>query len=89
MRTLLLYTISIAALTAGCVTTSLAPGAAQVKIVRSAALVAACTAVGNVVVDPQKPVDVRNLTVGLGGNTVFVTSESLGIIFNGVAYRCP
>ena len=84
-----LYTLAITTLTAGCVTTALAPGAAQVKIVRSGADVAACTAVGNVVPEPQKLQDARNLTVGLGGNTLFVTSESLGTILNGVAYRCP
>jgi hypothetical protein len=81
-----LYTLAITTLTAGCATTVLAPGAAQVRIVRNAADVAACTAVGNV--SPGQ--DPRNLTVGLGGNTLFVTTEnSLGAIFNGVAYRCP
>jgi|ERR1700733_7459834 len=89
MRIRLLYTLAITALSAGCVTTTLAPGAAQVKIVRSAADVAARTAVGNVASDPQKLVDARNLAVGLGGNTIFVTSEGFGVILNGVAYRCP
>ena len=83
-----LYPLTIATLTAGCVTTALAPGAAQVKIVRNTADVAACTAVGNVVPDARKAEDARNLTVGLGGNTIFVTTESFGTIINGVAYRC-
>ena len=77
------------ALVASCVTTTLAPGAAQVKIVTNAADVSKCTAVGNVVPDAQKLQDARNLTVGLGGNTVLVTAEALGNIVNGVAYRCP
>jgi hypothetical protein len=74
----------------GCVTTTPAPGAAQVRIVRNAADVVGCKAVGNVVVDPQKGGDARNLTVGLGGNTLFVTTEAFtGLIINGVAYSCP
>jgi hypothetical protein len=89
MRICSLCILAITSLNAGCVTTTLAPGAAQVRIVRSAADVAACTAVGNVVPDYRKAQDARNLTVGLGGNTIFVTSEALGTIVNGVAYRCP
>ena len=90
MRMLPLYSLAITTLTAGCVTTALAPGASQVKIVRNAADVAACTAVGNVLAAVQAGEDARNSTVGLGGNTLFVTTEnSLGTIFNGVAYRCP
>lgn len=30
--------------------------------------------------------DLRNQTLGLGGNTTFVTSALLG---EGIAYRCP
>jgi hypothetical protein len=89
MRLLALNILTITTLTAGCVTTALAPGAAQVKIVRNPADVAACTAVGNVVPDRNKAEDPRNLTVGLGGNTVLVTTEVFGNIVNGVAYRCP
>jgi hypothetical protein len=81
--------IAAAALTVGCVTTALAPGAAQVRIVRNAADVSACTVVGNVTPNQKMPEDLRNLTVGLGGNTLFVTTESLGGIANGIAYRCP
>jgi hypothetical protein len=83
------YLLATATLIAACVTTTLAPGAAQVRIVRSPADVAACTAVGNVLPDAKKLEDPRNLTVGLGGNTFLVTSEALGTILNGVAYRCP
>ncbi len=76
-------------LPAACVTTALAPGASDVRIVRSAADVAACTAVGNVRQPPDHNVDIRNLTVGVGGNTLFVTEEIIGIVHAGVAYRCP
>jgi|ERR1700692_2930510 hypothetical protein len=79
---------------AGCITntTALAPGAASVRIVRSEADVASCTAVGNVRQPPDQNVDMRNLTVGVGGDTLFVT-ESLSQLGNdyvksGVAYRC-
>jgi hypothetical protein len=74
---------------AGCVTTALAPGAADVRIVRSEAEIASCTAVGNVRQPPDQNVDMRNLTVGVGGNTLFVTESSLGTVMAGVAYRCP
>jgi hypothetical protein len=75
----------------GCVTptTALAPGAAAVRIVRSEADVASCTAVGNVRQPPDQNVDMRNLTVGVGGDTLFVTEGlSNGYIAAGVAYRC-
>lgn len=74
---------------AGCVTTALAPGAADVRVVRSAADVASCTAVGNVRQPPDLNADMRNMTVGVGGNTLFVTEESTNLIRAGVAYRCP
>jgi hypothetical protein len=75
----------------GCVTptTALAPGAAAVRIVRSEADVASCTAVGNVRQPPDQVLDMRNLTVGVGGDTLFVTDGlSNGYIAAGVAYRC-
>jgi len=73
----------------GCVTTALAPGAIDVRIVRNAADVASCTTAGNVRQPPDQNVDMRNLTVGVGGNTLFVTEEIFGIATAGVAYRCP
>ena len=76
-------------LLAGCVSTALAPGAADVRVVKSSADVASCTAVGNVRQPADQNVDMRNLTVGVGGNTLFVTEEVFGIIQSGVAYRCP
>ena len=80
---------------AGCVAPVLAPSAADVKIVRSAADVAACTAVGNFRQPPGEFVDPRNVIIGLGGNTLFVTQQTIGIaagprtIVAGVAYHCP
>lgn len=88
--------IASALLLTGCTTVSLAPGAASVRIANSAKDVSSCTAVGNVHVPEYgrrnnvllaNPTDeLRNETVGLGGNTLFVTSAVLG---EGVAYRCP
>jgi hypothetical protein len=75
----------------GCVFvhSTLAPGAAAVRIVRSEADVAGCQPAGNVRQPPDQNVDMRNLTVGVGGDTLFVTEEqSNHYIISGVAYRC-
>jgi methyl coenzyme M reductase subunit C-like uncharacterized protein (methanogenesis marker protein 7) len=75
--------------TSGCVPVVLAPGAEQVKITQKPTDVAGCTAVGNVSPNLQKQEDARNLTVGLGGNALLVTQESLDkVIISGVAYHC-
>jgi hypothetical protein len=83
------------AILAACVSVTLVPGADKVRVTNNAQDVTACTAVGNVRVprDSQgnpavaNPTDdMRNQTIGLGGNTVFITSAILG---EGVAYRCP
>jgi hypothetical protein len=75
-----------------------APGSEKVRITKNAADVSGCTAVGNVNVAgiPQGPsqiadssTELRNQAVGLGGNVVFVTSATLGVPEQGVAYRCP
>ncbi len=77
----------------GCVTP--VPGADQVRLVHNAPDVKGCTPVGNVRVARNGDgssaamnwdTQLRNQTVGLGGNTLFVTSSLLG---EGVAYRCP
>jgi hypothetical protein len=77
-----------------------APGADLVKITRNSADVAACKPVGNIKVsqNAQGGVDAstaetefRNLTVGLGGNTAFVTAAVPGLSnvpTEGVAYHC-
>jgi hypothetical protein len=78
--------------TPGCVNIALAPGAEKVKVTESASDVASCKAVGNVVAKPMGPsathADLQNKTLGLGGNTVFVT-EAIGDSVEGVAYTCP
>jgi hypothetical protein len=87
---------AIATLLTACV--SLAPGADKVRITKTATDVANCSAVGNVRVpiETQGRIDIadadtrfRNQVIGLGGNTAFVTSSSLGIPVEGIAYRCP
>jgi hypothetical protein len=89
-------TTGVVALLTACV--SLAPGADKVQITRNPSDVAKCSAVGNVRVpiESQGQLDIadadtrfRNQVIGLGGNTAFVTSSSLGIPVQGVAYRCP
>jgi hypothetical protein len=70
----------------------LAPGADQVKITRSAADVASCTAVGNIDshitgIPTQIPPQMQNQAVGLGGNVVLDTSV-MGTTTTGVIYRC-
>jgi hypothetical protein len=85
-----LYALGISVLATGCVTTTFAPGAADVTIARNAADVAACTAMGNIGPGLYNEDSVRNLTIGLGGNTFFVTSENhTATIGSGIAYRCP
>ena len=86
------------ALLAGCTTVSPAPGADKIRVTDKPADVAGCTAVGNIHVPKTSSgtVDVigaitqfRNEVVGLGGTSGFVTSGSLSIPIEGVAYRCP
>jgi len=89
-----LFAASTGLMLAGCITntTALVPGAVSVRIVRSEADVASCTAVGNVRQPPDQNVDMRNLTVGVGGDTLFVTESQsqfgVDYIKSGVAYRC-
>lgn len=94
-----LTAITTALMLTGCIitTTALAPGAESVRIVRGQVDVSSCTAVGNVRQPPDENVDIRNLTVGVGGDTLFVTEEltpttgSANLytyIKSGIAYRC-
>lgn len=84
--------------TVSCVNTLLAPGADKVRITQNPSDVSNCTAVGNIQVPhyADGSVDIanaeakfRNQTIGLGGNTAFLTAGSLGVPIEGVAYRCP
>ena len=75
----------------GCAVVTPAPGAADLKVTNSAAEVASCTAVGNVDGRPfaandqvNGPAQMRNEAVGLGADTLLVTSR----LSTGVAYRC-
>jgi len=91
MRCSRAVTAFIAAFLLGaCATVALAPGADKVRITDDAKEVASCTPVGNVLVPLEVSensfAELRNHTVGLGGNTVFITSARYG---TGVAYRCP
>ena len=80
----------------GCATLILAPGADSVRLTQNAADVVNCKAVGNI--NPAKdakgttfstPTEFRDQAIGLGGNTVFVTSQYMGAPVEGVAYSCP
>jgi hypothetical protein len=84
--------VAIGGAVSGCATPmlALAPGAEQIKETRLAADVMGCRAVGNVIseVGPlDLDTELRNKTLGLGGNVLFVTS-TLGPASEGVAYRC-
>lgn len=84
--------------TAACVTTVLAPGADKVRITQVPSDVSNCTAVGNIRVPRLDNGNVdrsnaeakfRNRTIGLGGNTAFLTAGSPDVPDEGIAYRCP
>ena len=96
-RKRLVVVLASALLLSACATTvALVPGASKVRATSKTQDVTGCTAVGNVRLPPSPPGsapvyanpidDLRNQTVGLGGNTLFVTSYAWG---EGVAYRCP
>ena len=78
-----------------CVSTPLAPGAAQVKVTRVAADVSSCKAVGNIDLDPSAAgIDnAKNHAIGLGGDTVLDTTATsiygtTQLLTTGVVYRC-
>jgi hypothetical protein len=85
--------VFLACVLSACVT--LVPGADRVRITRNAPDVTGCTPVGNIGAprNADGTVDlanadrqVRNQTVGLGGNTALLVSP---IGYDGVAYKCP
>jgi hypothetical protein len=76
----------------------LAPGAAEVRVTNVPADVVGCAAVGNIRVpqDSSGMLDIaravgqmKNQTIGLGGNVAFVTDGSPRFPAAGVAYHCP
>jgi hypothetical protein len=78
-----------------CVSTPLAPGAAQVKVTRVAADVSSCSALGNVDLDAAAAgIDnAKNHAIGLGGDTVLDTTPTsiygtTTLLRTGVIYRC-
>jgi hypothetical protein len=89
--------LSVCAIFLGACVTA-APGADKVRMTKNASDVSGCTAVGNVdtLAAPEGPSQIadsstvlRNKAVGLGGNVIFITSATLGVPDQGVAYRCP
>jgi hypothetical protein len=84
-----------AILLSACVSTPLAPGAAEVKVTRVTADVASCKALGNLDLDAAAAgIDnTKNHAIGLGGDTVLDTTPTsfLGtttLLRTGVIYRC-
>jgi len=78
--------LALASTLAGCAV-PMAPGAAQVRVTTVTTDVQGCKAVGNVRVrtpDLTWEDDMRNLTVGDGGDTLLVIGEPGA----GIAYRC-
>lgn len=75
---------------AGCV--AVAPQATGIRVTKVAADVASCAVLGTVKAEPPYvgPHDaenqLRNLTAGLGADTLFITSMALTA--SGMAYRC-
>jgi hypothetical protein len=81
--------VAIGGVVSGCATLVLAPGAEQIKVTQLATDVEGCRAVGNVTskAGPDLDTEIRNKTLGFGGNVLFVTSK-FGPASEGVAYRC-
>jgi hypothetical protein len=82
--------VAIGGVVSGCTTLVLAPGAEQIKVTQLAEDVAGCRAVGNVISEAgplDLDMELRNKTLGFGGNVLFVTRK-LGPANEGVAYRC-
>src|SRR5256884_2157986 len=84
-------------LLSSCLTVTPAPGSDKVHVTHNPADVAACKAVGNIVVPKTSngtvdmataATDFRNRTIGLGGNTALVTSGFISVPVEGIAYHC-
>jgi hypothetical protein len=78
-----------------CVSTPLAPGAAQVKVTRVAADVSSCKPLGNIDLDEAAAgIDnAKNHAIGVGGDTVLDTTPTsiygtTMLLRTGVIYRC-
>ena len=87
---------AVGAAVSGCALIALQPGAAHVKITRNTADVGGCQSVGAVashgyaLADSQR--DLKNQSLGLGGNVVFVTTlitDAEGVTdTEGIGYLC-
>jgi len=88
--------VALAAMSvSACVSTPLAPGAAQVIVTRVAADVSSCKALGNIDLDAAAAgIDnAKNHAIGLGGDTVLDTTPTsiygtTQLLRTGVIYRC-
>ena len=86
--------MTLAFMSSGCATdnVTLAPGADQIKVTKVPTDVASCVAVGNVDGGNSSGLtsdgirQLQNQTVGVGGNTVLVTSDIPPQ--KGIAYHC-
>lgn len=86
-------TLSLMAITSGCATVVLAPGAARVRLTMDPVDVSGCTPVGNVAPLPNESVSMaktmfRNRVIGFGGNTGLITKSIFAEPIEGIAYRC-
>jgi hypothetical protein len=95
MKLRMVALLSVATLLPACETAPSVPGAAQVRVTRNPADVSSCTAVGNVDAGcspegQQRTFEqtIRERTIGVGGNTVLVTTEWQGMVCGGIAYAC-
>jgi hypothetical protein len=79
-----LVIVFTACVSVGCVTTTLAPGAKDVKFTLNPADVAGCTPVGNISNETMHGdlAVAQNIAVGLNGNMILSTGTG------GIAYRC-
>jgi hypothetical protein len=82
--------VALGTVMTACVTVALVPGADRIQLTRNVGDVTACKAVGNVRAS-DSPFDfeptIRNQAVGLGADTVFVSTDN-GQEEAGVAYKC-
>jgi len=90
--------VAVLILATACNTVTPAPGADQVRVTLAQGDVANCNVAGNIKVPlnadgvpsvTNPDTEFRNQTIGLGGNTAFVTLGSVAFPKQGIAYRCP
>jgi hypothetical protein len=81
----------------GCVTVTPAPGSDKVRVTVNPTDVTTCKPVGNIAVPRSQSgtvdlgnasTEFRNRAIGFGGNAALVTSGSLDVPVEGIAYIC-